>query len=209
MNDLPVLYSYRRCPYAMRARMALSYAGISVEIREISLRDKPLAMLKISPKGTVPVLQVGELVIDQSLEIMRWALSQSDKDAWLANLETSLNLIAVNDGPFKQLLDQYKYPDRFPHVEIKDTLDQALDVCLWPLEKRLKDAHYFLGPQKSLADVAIFPFIRQFSMVDPIWFEKSPLEHLKKWLNEQIESDLFLSVMHKYPTWHDQSLEKI
>ena len=209
MNDLPVLYSYRRCPYAMRARMALSYAGISVEIREISLRNKPLAMLKISPKGTVPVLQVGELVIDQSLEIMQWALSQSDKDAWLANLDNSLGLIAVNDGPFKQLLDQYKYPDRYPHIELKDTLNQAMDMFLWPLEKRLEDAHYFLGAQKSLADVAIFPFVRQFAMVDSVWFEKSPLEHLKKWLNEQIESDLFLSVMHKYPTWHDPSLEKI
>lgn len=209
MNDLPVLYSYRRCPYAMRARMALSYAGISVEIREISLRNKPLAMLKISPKGTVPVLQVGKLVIDQSLEIMQWALSQADKDAWLANLDNSLGLIAVNDGPFKQLLDQYKYPDRFPHVELKDTLNQAMDIFLWPLEKRLEGARYVLGDQKSLADVAIFPFIRQFAMVDSVWFEKSPLEHLKKWLNEQIESDLFLSVMHKYPTWHDPSLEKI
>jgi len=209
MNDLPVLYSYRRCPYAMRARMALSYAGISVEIREISLRNKPLAMLKISPKGTVPVLQVGKLVIDQSLEIMQWALSQADKDAWLANLDNSLGLIAVNDGPFKQLLDQYKYPDRFPHVELKDTLNQAMDIFLRPLEKRLEGARYVLGDQKSLADVAIFPFIRQFAMVDSVWFEKSPLEHLKKWLNEQIESDLFLSVMHKYPTWHDPSLEKI
>ena len=203
MNDLPVLYSYRRCPYAMRARMALSYAGISVEIREISLQDKPLAMLKISPKGTVPVLQVAQLVIDQSLDIMQWALAQSDKEAWLANLDSSLDLIAVNDGPFKQLLDQYKYPDRFPHIKIEDTLNQALNICLLPLEKRLRDTRYLLGPQKSLADVAIFPFIRQFSMVDPEWFEKSALEHLKKWLNEQIASDLFLSVMHKHPTWHD------
>ena len=202
MNDLAVLYSYRRCPYAMRARMALSYAGISVEIREISLRDKPLDMLSISPKGTVPVLQAGPLVIEQSLEIMQWALSQSDKDGWLNNLEASADLITINDGPFKRLLDQYKYPNKFPEVAIKDTLDKAMDICLLPLEQRLQKSRYLLGDQMRLADVAIFPFIRQFSMVDPVWFEKSHLNYLKKWLNEQIESDLFLSVMHKYPTWH-------
>jgi glutathione S-transferase len=202
MNDLAVLYSYRRCPYAMRARMALSYAGVAVEIREISLRDKPLDMLSISPKGTVPVLQTGPLVIEQSLEIMQWALSQSDKDGWLNNLEASADLITINDGPFKRLLDQYKYPNKFPEVAIKDTLDKAMDICLLPLEQRLQKSRYLLGDQMRLADVAIFPFIRQFSMVDPVWFEKSHLNHLKKWLNEQIESDLFLSVMHKYPTWH-------
>lgn len=202
MNDLAVLYSYRRCPYAMRARMALSYAGVSVEIREISLRDKPLDMLSISPKGTVPVLQTGPLVIEQSLEIMQWALSQSDKDGWLNNLEASADLITINDGPFKRLLDQYKYPNKFPEVAIKDTLDKAMDICLLPLEQRLQKSRYLLGDQMRLADVAIFPFIRQFSMVDSVWFEKSHLNHLEKWLNEQIESDLFLSVMHKYPTWH-------
>jgi glutathione S-transferase len=182
--------------------MALSYAGVAVEIREISLRDKPLDMLSISPKGTVPVLQTGPLVIEQSLEIMQWALSQSDKDGWLNNLEASADLITINDGPFKRLLDQYKYPNKFPEVAIKDTLDKAMDICLLPLEQRLQKSRYLLGDQMRLADVAIFPFIRQFSMVDPVWFEKSHLNHLKKWLNEQIESDLFLSVMHKYPTWH-------
>ena len=204
MNDLAVLYSYRRCPYAMRARMALSYAGISVEIREISLRDKPLDMLSISPKGTVPVLQMGTLVIEQSLEIMQWALSQSDTDSWLNNLEASTDLITINDGPFKRLLDQYKYPNKFPEVVLKDTLDQAMDIYLLPLEQRLQKTRYLLDDHMRLADVAIFPFIRQFSMVDPVWFEKSHLYHLKKWLNEQIESDLFLSVMHKYPTWHSK-----
>ena len=208
MSDLPVLYSYRRCPYAMRARMALSYARIPVEIREISLREKPQALLKISPKGTVPVLQDGELIIDQSLDIMRWALSKSDKDGWLNNLDLALQLIAVNDGPFKQLLDQYKYPNRFEHIDVKETLLQAIEIGLFPLEQRLKKAPYLLGAQINLADIAIFPFIRQFSMVDPIWFENSPFEQLKRWLNEQIKSDLFLSVMLKQVTWHDQLLEK-
>lgn len=201
MNHLPVLYSYRRCPYAMRARMALSYAEIPVEIREISLRDKPLAMLKISPKGTVPVLQVDELVLDQSLDIMKWALSISDKSEWLNNLDASLDLIAINDGPFKQLLDQYKYPDRFPLVTVQETIEQALEICLLPLNQRLQKTRYLLGDQMHLADTAIFPFIRQFSMVDSDWFEKSQLTYLKKWLNEQLESNLFISVMQKHPTW--------
>jgi len=201
MNHLPVLYSYRRCPYAMRARMALCYAEIPVEIREISLRDKPLAMLKISPKGTVPVLQVGELVIEQSLDIMQWALSIADKDDWLDNLESSLALIAMNDGPFKKLLDQYKYPDRFPLVNVQDTIDQALEICLLPFDQQLQNTPYLLGEKMSLADVAIFPFIRQFSMVDLDWFEKTQLNHLKKWLNNQLTSHLFISIMHRYPTW--------
>lgn len=184
--------------------MALSYAGIAVEIREISLRDKPLEMLSLSPKGTVPVLQVGGLVIEQSLEIMMWSLSLSDKDGWLNNLEASSDLITINDGPFKSLLDQYKYPNKFPEVSIKDTLEKALDIYLSPLEQRLQKSCYLIDDQMRLADVAIFPFIRQFSMVDPVWFENSHLNLLKRWLNKQIESDLFLSVMHKYPTWHSK-----
>ena len=183
--------------------MALAYAGIAFEIREISLRNKPLAMLEISPKGTVPVLQVGELVIEQSLEIMKWALSQSDKNGWLNNLAASEALIATNDGPFKRLLDQYKYPDRFPHIKIEDTLNQALNICLLPLEKRLRDTRYLLGPQKSLADVAIFPFIRQFSIVDLPKFNALPLPKTKQWLNQFLESELFKSVMNKYPVWVD------
>jgi glutathione S-transferase len=203
-----VLYSYRRCPYAMRARMALAYAGIAVEIREISLREKPASMLAISPKGTVPVLQSDGLVIEQSYDIMKWALRQSDPDQWLSKDTESLidEWVAKNDGPFKKLLDQYKYPDRYPDVQLEETLSQAVALFLGPINEQLK-TNYLLGPKISLADVALFPFVRQFAMVDPDWIDQSGLNFLKQWLNEHIESPLFLSVMQKYPTWHDPTPE--
>jgi glutathione S-transferase len=204
-----VLYSYRRCPYAMRARMALAYAGIAVEIREISLREKPASMLAISPKGTVPVLQSDGLVIEQSYDIMKWALRQSDPDQWLSKDTESLidEWVTKNDGPFKKLLDQYKYPDRYPDVQLEETLSQAVALFLGPINEQLKTNRYLLGPKISLADVALFPFVRQFAMVDPDWIDQSGLNFLKQWLNEHIESPLFLSVMQKYPTWHDPTPE--
>lgn len=204
-----VLYSYRRCPYAMRARMALAYSGIAVEIREISLREKPASMLAISPKGTVPVLQTDGLVIEQSYDIMKWALKQSDPDQWLsAETESVIDQwIEKNDGPFKKLLDQYKYPDRYPNISLEETLSQAVTSFLSPINEQLKKSTYLLGPKISLADIAIFPFVRQFSMVDPEWVDQSGLKFLKQWLNEHLESSLFLSVMQKYPTWQDPTSE--
>ena len=204
-----VLYSYRRCPYAMRARMALAYSGIAVEIREISLREKPASMLAISPKGTVPVLQTDGLVIEQSYDIMKWALKQSDPDQWLsAETESVIDQwIEKNDGPFKKLLDQYKYPDRYPNISLEETLSQAVTSFLSPINEQLKKSTYLLGPKISLADIAIFPFVRQFSMVDPEWVDQSGLKFLKQWLNEHLESSLFLSVMQKYPTWQDSTSE--
>lgn len=204
-----VLYSYRRCPYAMRARMALAYADIAVEIREISLREKPASMLAISPKGTVPVLQSDGLVIEQSYDIMKWALRQSDPDQWLSKDTESLidDWVTKNDGPFKKLLDQYKYPARYPDVQFEETLNQAVALFLGPINEQLKTNRYLLGPKISLADIALFPFVRQFAMVDPDWIDQSGLNFLKQWLNEHIESPLFLSVMQKYPTWHDPTLE--
>ena len=204
-----VLYSYRRCPYAMRARMALAYADIAVEIREISLREKPASMLAISPKGTVPVLQSDGLVIEQSYDIMKWALRQSDPDQWLSKDAESLidDWVTKNDGPFKKLLDQYKYPARYPDVQFEETLNQAVALFLGPINEQLKTNRYLLGPKISLADIALFPFVRQFAMVDPDWIDQSGLNFLKQWLNEHIESPLFLSVMQKYPTWHDPTLE--
>jgi glutathione S-transferase len=204
-----VLYSYRRCPYAMRARMALAYADIAVEIREISLREKPASMLAISPKGTVPVLQSDGLVIEQSYDIMKWALRQSDPDQWLSKDSESLidDWVAKNDGPFKKLLDQYKYPDRYPSIALEETLSQATTLFLGPINEHLQASDYLLGPKMSLADIAIFPFVRQFAMVNPDWMDQSGLKLLKQWLNEHLESPLFLSVMQKYPTWHDPTLE--
>jgi glutathione S-transferase len=205
-----ILYSYRRCPYAMRARMALTYSGIPVEIREISLRDKPPSMLAISPKGTVPVLQRGQLVIDESYQIMQWALAQSDSDQWFKKeLEQSIHQwVATNDGPFKKLLDQYKYPDRFPQENIENTLKSALELQLQPLEHQLSQSPFIFGEKMSLADVAIFPFVRQFAMVDQARFDQLGLIALKRWLNGYLESRLYLSVMTKYPVWKDASTEK-
>jgi glutathione S-transferase len=189
--------------------MALAYAGIAIEIREISLREKPLSLLTISPKGTVPVLQSDGLVIEQSYDIMKWALRQSDPDQWLSAETESLidEWVAKNDGPFKKLLDQYKYPDRYPDVLLEETLAQAIAVFLGPINEQLKTNPYLLGPKISLADIALFPFVRQFAMVNPEWIDQSDLNLLKQWLNEQLESLLFISVMQKYPIWHDPTPE--
>ena len=206
-----VLYSYRRCPYAMRARMALAYAQIPVEIREISLREKPPSMLAISPKGTVPVLKAGSLVIEQSLDIMFWALEKSDPDQWLKQsiLDDALQLIALNDGAFKVLLDQYKYPERtkvgspFNSVDRETILEKAIEIFIAPLEERLSEHQFLFDDNISIADIAIFPFIRQFSMVDKDWFDSAPFPQLKKWLDFHLRSPLFIGVMQKYPIWQD------
>lgn len=190
--------------------MTLAYAGIAVEVREISLKEKPPSMLAISPKGTVPVLQHGKLVLEQSLDIMKWALSQHDPDGWLTkeNILDVITLINANDGDFKKILDQYKYPARFPELNPEDVLAKALNQHLRPLNDQLKKTQYLLGAKLSMADVAIFPFIRQFHMVDEALFSLYQLEALKKWLNDHIESDLFINVMQKYPVWQGASLEK-
>ena len=199
-----ILYSYRRCPYAMRARMALKYAGIEVEHREIELRNKPQSMLLASPKGTVPVLCVDDLVLDQSLDIMHWAISQSDPDGWGAADEIIAQAwIAKNDGPFKALLDQYKYPNRFPELDQAVVLQEALQIMLLPMEQSLQATQYLMGDTMTWVDVAIFPFIRQFSMVDANKFEQLPIMATKKWLAQHLDSELFHSVMHKHPVWRD------
>ena len=188
----------------MRARMALKYAGIEVEHREIELRNKPPSMLMASPKGTVPVLIVGDLVLDQSLEIMRWALQQSDPDNWGEIDAVAAQIwIERNDGPFKALLDQYKYPNRHPKLNQDDVFNAAITLMLKPLDEVLESNRYVLGNQHHWIDVAIFPFIRQFSMVNPEQFEQLPLPALKKWLAQQLQSELFNAVMSKYPTWID------
>ena len=192
--------------------MALAYAQIPVEIREISLREKPASMLAISPKGTVPVLKADDLVIEQSLEIMFWALQKSDPDQWLKSsvLDEALQLIELNDGSFKALLDQYKYPERIkvsPSLTREAILEKAIQTFIAPLEERLGSQPFLLGNQLTIADISIFPFIRQFAMVDKDWFDSAPFPHLKKWLEFHLESPLFSGVMQKYPTWQDLPLE--
>ena len=203
---LPILYSYRRCPYAMRARMALHYAGIDVEIREISFKSKPQHMLQASPKGTVPVLVLADgEVIDESLDVMRWALSVQNNENWLLQGEpaehmAAMALIAENDGAFKQALDRYKYPERFPQQPQVFYRAQG-ELFLQKLEQKLSKTGYLFGNARSLADVAIFPFVRQFVAVDDGWFASVAYPKLRIWLANLVESELFLSVMQKHPVW--------
>jgi len=199
-----ILYTYRRCPYAMRARMALHYAGIKVEHREIELRNKPQSMLRLSPKGTVPVLSVDGLVLDQSLEIMQWALKTSDPDGWnMLDENIATSWIEKNDELFKILLDQYKYPNRYPQLKQEVVLAQAIELMLKPMEAALASSQYLLGEKMTWVDVALFPFIRQFSMVDQQKFDALPFPNIQRWLHQHIESKLFISVMDKHPTWRD------
>jgi glutathione S-transferase len=167
-DNQPILYSFRRCPYAMRARMALQYAGIMYEQREILLKDKPQSMLDYSAKGTVPVFIVSGEVIDESLDIMFWALAQQDKDDWLEN-NKQLDLIKCCDKEFKPQLDKYKYSDRHELSE-SEYRNQAL-WFLHQLNQQLLNSKYLFSDNISMADIAIFPFIRQFSYVDIVWFE--------------------------------------
>jgi glutathione S-transferase len=184
--------------------MALKYSGIEVEHREIELRHRPSSMLLVSPKGTVPVLCIDGLILDQSLDIMRWALGRSDPDGWCVFDESlSQAWIEKNDGLFKALLDQYKYLNRYPELNQEEVLSAAIDLMLAPIESALQSSRYLLGDRMTLVDVAIFPFIRQFSMVDPQGFGELPLPFLKQWLNHHLQSELFNSVMHKHPVWMD------
>jgi glutathione S-transferase len=184
--------------------MALHYAEIQVEHREISLREKPQSMLKASPKGTVPVLCVGDQVIDQSVDIMHWALQINDPNGWLQVDQTlAQEWVDKNDGPFKKLLDQYKYPNRFPELNSLEVLHQARAIMLDVLEAALQEQTHLMGNKMTWVDIAIFPFIRQFSMVNTQQFSALPLPATQHWLQQLVESQLFEAVMAKYPTWRD------
>ncbi|MCH4874887.1 glutathione S-transferase [Pseudomonas sp. TMW22091] len=190
-----VLYSFRRCPYAMRARMALRYSGVPLTTVEVSLKAKPAEMLALSPKGTVPVLVCADgRVIDQSLDIMRWALARNDPDNWLGPDRTAL--IEENDQVFKANLDRYKYAIRYPEQPMEHYRAQG-EQFLQHLEDLLGHAPYLAGDMLSLADVALAPFVRQFAHVDREWFEQAPYPHLRVWLERFLTSALFTSVMAK------------
>lgn len=203
---LPILYSYRRCPYAMRARMALFVAEITVEIREISLRNKPAQMLQVSPKGTVPILVVNnQQVIEQSKDIMIWALQQHDPEEWLnVAVEERERWIGMNDGPFKKVLDQYKYPDRHPEYAQTHYRAQG-EIYLQQLEQQLSQHRFLIGDKATLVDVALFPFVRQFAAVDAEWFASSQYRHLNAWLTYWVECELFARIMQKHPTYLDST----
>ncbi len=204
--SLPILYSFRRCPYAMRARLAVHISNVEVEFREILLNNKPLEMLSASAKGTVPVLVLADgSVIDESLDIMLWALKNNDPEQWLVSkhLDDCLRLIEMNDRQFKINLDLYKYAVRFPEKSVEQYRDDC-EIFLANLELRLSVNQYLVASQLTLSDFAIFPFIRQFAFVDKNWFEQSDYPYVKTWLKQMLESDLFQSIMEKHAPWESQ-----
>ena len=202
---LPILYSFRRCPYAIRARLALHVSGIAHELREVSLRNKPDCLLRASPKGSVPVLVLPEdRVIDESWDIMQWALQQRDPENWLGSqnrhLDAAASLVAVNDSRLKAALNRYKYADRHPEHPQAYYRSQG-EAFLQQLEDCLRANVCLDGPALSIADVAIFPFIRQFAGVDQTWFDQSPYPKLRDWTAALCHSSLFVDVMCKQDVW--------
>lgn len=200
-RPLPLLYSFRRCPYAIRARLALHASGAQVELREIALKNKPPALLQASPKGTVPVLVLpaGE-VLEQILDIMLWALRQNDPQRWLPSAglawDDAQQCIATNDGVFKQALDRYKYPTRFALADGLAPRAQA-SVVLQAWEQRLQQQPFMAGPHWGLADAALAPFVRQFAHTDAPWFAQQPWPQLQQWLQAFEDSADFAAVMQK------------
>ena len=200
----PILYSFRRCPYAIRARLALWQAGVVVALREVVLRDKPAHLLELSPKGTVPVMRLPDgRVLEESLDIMYWALRQNDPEGWLNAGEGAEQaaLITRNDIDFKPLLDRYKYAERFPQKPAALWREAAIAAHLADLETRLADRAFLFGDTVSVADAALFPFVRQFAGVDPAWFESAPLPALRRWLKAWLASPLFAAVMVRHRAW--------
>lgn len=204
----PVLYSFRRCPYAIRARLALQLCELRVELREVLLRNKPLAMIEASSKATVPVLclQNGE-VLDQSLEIMLWAFEQSSDPAKLFSerlcQQQQLDLIAQNDTEFKYWLDRYKYHVRYPDNSLEHYRDMGV-LFLELLEKRLSVSFYLFGDRPQLADIAIMPFVRQFRAVDLSWFAANGGVRVNSWLRYWLEHPMFKHTMVKFPPWEKE-----
>ena len=196
-----VLYSFRRCPYAMRARMALVVSGTRCELREVKLSDKPQAMLAVSPKATVPVLVHADgAFLEESLDIMRWALGHTDPEGWLDRQDDAL--LAECDGPFKQALDRYKYPNRYDDCDPLPHRARG-EAFLRRLDERLARQGQLCGETRGFADIAIFPFIRQFANHDRAWFDGLDLPHLQAWLAEHLKSALFATAMQREKPWKE------
>ncbi|RFP90957.1 glutathione S-transferase [Rhodobacteraceae bacterium 63075] len=200
MTARPVLWSFRRCPYAMRARLALASAGQQVELREVVLRDKPQAFLDTSPSATVPCIDTGDSVIDESLDIMIWALERNDPEGLADMQKEGQALIQFCDGPFKTALDRYKYPTRYEGVDPTLSRDEAMRF-VERLEAQLGGAAWLFGARPRLADLAILPFIRQFAHVDLAWWQAQPFTGVQGWLARFKASERFAAIMRKYPQW--------
>ena len=195
---LPILYSFRRCPYAMRARFALKLCKLDYELREVSLKAKPLAMLDISPKGTVPVLQLPDgTVIDESLDILTFAAGRTDK---FSQWSKSHLLIEENDEQFTHDLQSYKYYERYPE-QLQSTYRDSCIPFIDKLNCILQQSSYLEGALLSLTDIAIFPFIRQFVMVDEDWFYNSGFKSVANWFTGLLNEPCFISSMNKHPLW--------
>ncbi|AXI40879.1 glutathione S-transferase [Sulfitobacter sp. SK011] len=195
----PIFYSFRRCPYAMRARLAIAAAGITVELREVVLRDKPAAFLAASDSGTVPCLVTDQGNIDESLDIMKWALARNDTDHWLDMRDTGWDLIARADGPFKDALDRTKYASRYSDTDAKEQREVAAEF-LTELDSRIA---VWIFERPSIADFAILPFVRQFAFIDKPWFDAQPWPDLQGWLDRFLATDQFENIMLKYPQWSE------
>lgn len=200
ISPFPIFYSFRRCPYAMRARLALLASGQRVELREIVLRDKPQAFLTASASATVPCLVTAKQTFDESLDIMLWALRRNDPENWLQMPQEGQALIAQADGPFKHALDRTKYANRYPDQDPATHRAEAAQF-LAQLNAQLTD-WLFDGP--TLADHAILPFVRQFAFIDKGWFDRQPWPKLQRWLDRFLLSESFAAIMVKYPQWHPQ-----
>ncbi|MDD2049334.1 glutathione S-transferase [Pseudomonas putida] len=194
-----ILYSFRRCPWAMRARLALRYSECAVEIREVSLKAKPAELLALSPKGTVPVLSANGQVLEESLDIMRWALARHDPQDWRLRADSEAAqaadaLIVRNDRDFKVQVNLYKYAERYPQHSREFYRTQA-EAWLAELDERLRQRTYLFADHPSLADAALLPLMRQFAGVEPDWFASAPYPHLRAWLQGWLESRLFKAIM--------------
>ncbi|CAD0184896.1 hypothetical protein RUESEDTHA_01779 [Ruegeria sp. THAF57] len=202
MADHPILWTFRRCPYAIRARLALASSGVTVELREILLRDKPAAFLQTSPSGTVPSLRLTDKVLDESLEIMIWALKHSDPQRLLEMPQVGWDLITVNDGPFKDALDHTKYATRFPDLDVQEERRKASGYLL-DLNEQLVGRTWLFGDRPTLADLALLPFVRQFAHIDRAWFDAQEWPNLVAWLDRFLDSAVFSLVMHKRTPWSE------
>ena len=198
-KEVPILYSFRRCPYAIRARWALLSSNIDVELREIVLRDKPSEFLNVSNSGTVPCLQLKDKIIDESIDIMIWALRKNDPNGWLDMPDEGYRLINEVEEKFKPNLDKTKYATRYPQNDSKESKKFAIEYLI-NLDKKIK-GEFFFGEQPKLADIAIFPFVRQFANIDINWFNEFGWQKLQNWLNAFVGSNMFDKSQKKFVKW--------
>ena len=207
LSNAPILWSFRRCPFAMRARLAIAVSGQIVQLREILLRDKPAAFLATSAKGTVPVLDLLDgTVIEESRDIMMWALGANDPDGWLdiwqKQPDKAKTFLDNVDGPFKHDLDRYKYASRYEVSAARQHRENGAQF-LTELDQSLGATGALSGYGLGFLDFAILPFVRQFRIADPEWFDAQPWPYLHRWLQKFLGSAAFLRVMLKYPPWQE------